>query len=43
MASSTILTMVVIIGLVWGGFGFLLATALRKESRKSPDGGERAG
>jgi hypothetical protein len=34
MQASTWITMIVIMGIVWGGFGFLLATALRKERRK---------
>jgi hypothetical protein len=34
MQASTWITMIVIMGIVWGGFAFLLATALRKEGRK---------
>ena len=35
MQMSTWITMLVIMAIVWGGFGFLLAKALRKESRKT--------
>ena len=34
MTTTTILTMVVICGLVWGGFATLLVFALRSESAK---------
>jgi len=34
MQTSTIITMVVILSLVWGGFAILLVMALRKESHK---------
>jgi hypothetical protein len=34
METSTWITMILILGLVWGGFGFLLVKALRKESSK---------
>jgi hypothetical protein len=34
METSTWITMILILGLVWGGFGFLLVKALRKESAK---------
>lgn len=37
MQTSTIITMVIILGIVWGGFAVLLLTALRKESNKSQD------
>ena len=36
MTASTWITMAVIIGFVWGGFAFALATAVRKESDKDP-------
>jgi hypothetical protein len=34
MQTSTLVTMAVIMLLVWGGFGVLLVTALRKERHK---------
>ena len=34
METSSWITMVVIMGIVWGGFGFLLVKALRKEAKK---------
>jgi hypothetical protein len=34
MHFSTWLTMVLVTAFVWGGFGYLLAKAWRKESRK---------
>jgi len=34
MTTSTVVTMVLIIGFVWGGFFLALFTAVRKESRK---------
>lgn len=34
MGTAAIVTFVVIAGLVWGGFLLILATAIRKESRK---------
>lgn len=34
MQTITWITMVVIMSFVWGGFGILLATALRKEAGK---------
>ncbi len=34
MTTSTVLTMVLIIGFVWGGFALALFTAVRKESEK---------
>ena len=34
MEMSTWITMIVIMAIVWGGFGFLLRTALWKEKRK---------
>lgn len=36
MTVTTWITMILVIGFVWGGFCFVLATAVRKESRKSP-------
>ncbi len=38
MEAVTVLTMAVVIGIVWGGFVFVLATALRKESQKAVEG-----
>jgi len=35
MESSTWITMILILGLVWGGFGLLLVVAVRKESGRS--------
>ncbi len=45
MQTSTIATMIIIMLLVWGGFGVLLVSALRKERRKEhlPPGDGRAG
>jgi hypothetical protein len=34
MTTSTVITMVLILGFVWGGFLFALVTAVRKESDK---------
>lgn len=34
METTTWVTMVLVMAFVWGGFGFLLAKALREESRK---------
>ncbi|CAN5705987.1 hypothetical protein BH23GEM6_BH23GEM6_11260 [soil metagenome] len=34
MQTSTIITMIVILSVVWGGFAILLVMALRKESHK---------
>lgn len=34
METTGWITMIVIMGIVWGGFGYLLTTALRKESKK---------
>lgn len=34
MTAATWITMVVIIGLVWGGFALAVSTAVRKESGK---------
>ncbi|HSJ05371.1 MAG TPA: MetS family NSS transporter small subunit [Longimicrobiales bacterium] len=38
METPAIITFVVIAGLVWGGFLFIIATAIRKESRKADRG-----
>ena len=35
MEPITVLTMVVVIGIVWGGFVFVLITALNKERSKA--------
>lgn len=37
MQTITWVTMIVIMSFVWGGFAFLLVTALRKESGKAPE------
>lgn len=37
MNTAAVVTMVVICGLVWGGFGFLLTRALRSEKRQRDD------
>jgi hypothetical protein len=34
MPIETVLTMVIILGIVWGGFTTILSVALRKERRK---------
>jgi hypothetical protein len=34
METSGWITMIVVMGIVWGGFAFLVLTALRKESAK---------
>jgi hypothetical protein len=34
MQTSSWITMLLIMGLVWGGFGYLLSLALRKEKGK---------
>ena len=34
MTTSTVITMVLILGFVWGGFSLALVTAVRKESDK---------
>ncbi len=34
MTTSTVVTMVLVLGFVWGGFAFFLLTAVRKESDK---------
>jgi hypothetical protein len=34
MTTSTVITMVLVLGFIWGGFSFLLLTAVRKESDK---------
>jgi hypothetical protein len=39
MTTTAMVTMIVICGVVWGGFAALLAGAVRSESRKR-DGGE---
>ena len=36
MPVETLVTMVVVIGIVWGGFATVLMTALKKERAKSP-------
>ena len=37
MTAATWITMIVIMAFVWGGFSFVLSTAIRKESKKSGD------
>ena len=34
MTTSTVVTMVLVLGFVWGGFALALVTAVRKESDK---------
>ena len=38
MTTSTWITMLVVIGFVWGGFSLVLLTAIRKETGKQSDG-----
>jgi hypothetical protein len=38
MTIATWITMILVIGFVWGGFSLVLVTAVRKESGKSLDG-----
>jgi hypothetical protein len=38
METPAIITFAVIAGLVWGGFLFIIVTAIRKESRKADRG-----
>jgi hypothetical protein len=38
MTPATWITMIVIMGFVWGGFSMVLSTAIRKESGKRGDG-----
>lgn len=35
MSTAAVITMIVVVGIVWGGFTFVLTTALRKERKKS--------
>lgn len=37
MTIATWITMILIVGFVWGGFSLVLVTAVRKESGKSFD------
>jgi hypothetical protein len=37
MSASGWITMILIVGFVWGGFGLLLVMALRKERRRRPE------
>lgn len=37
MTTATWITMVLIVGFVWGGFALVLRTAVRKESDKAGD------
>ena len=37
MTASTWITMVLVMAFVWGGFAFVLSTAVRKESSKKGD------
>jgi len=41
MTTSTVVTMVLICGFVWGGFLLALSTAVRKESGKEIEGAPR--
>jgi hypothetical protein len=38
METPAIITFVVVAGLVWGGFLFIIATAIRRERRKKDEG-----
>jgi LPS O-antigen subunit length determinant protein (WzzB/FepE family) len=38
MTTASWITMILIVGFVWGGFAVLLTKALRKESRRRSDG-----
>ncbi|MGH2567178.1 MAG: MetS family NSS transporter small subunit [Bacteroidota bacterium] len=38
METATVVTMVVVVGTVWGGFLTVLLTALKKEKQKSGEG-----
>lgn len=38
MTVATWITMIVVMSFVWGGFSWVLTTAIRKESGKSGDG-----
>lgn len=38
MTAATWITMILVIGFVWGGFSLVLATAIRKESGKTTHG-----
>ena len=40
MTTTTIVMMILILGFVWGGLAFLVATAWRKESGKRVGGSE---
>jgi hypothetical protein len=40
MTAATWITMVVVMGFVWGGFLLVLATAIRKESGKARGRGD---
>lgn len=42
MSTKTVLTMVAVLGFVWGGFLLILVTAFRKERRKGRDEPSRA-
>lgn len=37
MSATTVATMVLILGFVWGGFALILTTAVRKEREKTGD------
>jgi len=37
MTSTGIITMIAVLAFVWGGFALLVATAVRKERRKTRD------
>ena len=40
MTAATWITMIVIMGFIWGGFLFVLATAIRKEFGKDKGSGD---
>lgn len=43
MSTTTIATMVLILGFVWGGFVSILALAIRREREKAPGGDAGSG
>ncbi len=40
MDTGTIITMLLVLGIVWGGFGFFLLRAMKYEKMKSQNGEE---
>lgn len=43
LSPTAVVTMVAILGFVWGGLAVILATAVRKERKKQREGSRRAG